>query len=372
MNPNSSYWRSRSWVWVIRLSLVLIILAAGYARLHHSDSLLGPGKERVALAQHDLDIARRLITASESAGGRTYVLAVPLAQEPAMAKALFDFLGARLTKWDPEDRTAKAAVMLQFRGEELLAFLGTARFEVRSFFWLTGWPAILEVAFWTLFGTLCSLLYNIYDVRRRYAQEEEGDDPELGFDPREMPNHLAKLVFSPFVSVIVIFGYKYLADDAQEGIIETSTGVVIMSFLLGFYSARAMRMLDRIKDVLLPYDGPARAKETKPTPLVSATIELRLSPAAANAHAEALEELQAELDAARVILLPESGGDPVPAEPIGADNEPRFLAKVPAGRYAVRAQLTSSSGIGLEGHSEATLEKDTQLTLAMAEAEAMG
>jgi len=373
MNSTTSYWRSRSWVWVLRLSFILIVLASIYGRLHHVHSWLGPGKERVSLAQADIDLARRILTSSDSSG-TALLLHAPLGSNTKSAAALFDFLGARLAKWDSTDRVEKIIVMKQLRGEELLGFLGTARFEVRSFFWLTGWPSILEVVFWTLFGTLCSLLYNIYDVRRQYAQGHPCDDadPELGFDPREMPNHLAKLVFSPFVSVIVIFGYKYLAEDGGEGIIETSTGVVIMSFLLGFYSARAMRMLDRIKDVLLPYDGPARSVEIKVRPVADVIIELSLSPALAHARKDELEELLAELDGATVSLNPESGGPAIPATAVGDDNEPRFTARVPAGRYTITARKESGTGVNMVGTAKANIDGDSRIEVLMEEDEANG
>jgi hypothetical protein len=373
MKPTTSYWSSRSWVWVIRLSLVLILAACAYGRLHHVDSWLGPGKERITLAQADIDLARRILTAPDSSG-KPILLGVPLSTDTATANALFDYLGARLAKWESTDRIEKISLMKQLRGEELLGFLGTAHFEVRSFFWLTGWPSILEVVFWTLFGTLCSLLYNIYDVRRQYALDNPcgNDDPEMGFDPREMPNHLAKLVFSPFVSVIVIFGYKYLAEDGGEGIIETSTGVVLMSFLLGFYSARAMRMLDRIKDVLLPYDAPARGAEIKPKVIADVAIELKLSPAIAQAHKVDLEELLAELDGATVSLAPEGGGDIFRATAVGEDNEPRFTAKVPAGRYTVTARKNGGAGVNLVGTIDADITGAARLEIIMEEDEASG
>lgn len=372
MNPNSSTIQSRlTWRWVLILSSLLLALAWFYAHLHHDQCLPGPGKERVALDQKDLDLVRRILQRSaQSADSNT------ASSDSLRLLSVTQLLSTRLAKWDKEDRIMHLALMRRLDREELLSHLSSARFVVRSFFWLTGWPAILEVVFWTLFGALCSLLYSIYDIRRRHAMAHDGApaDPELGFDAREMPNHLAKLVFAPFVSVIVIFGYKYLAEDGYGGVIETSTGVVIMSFLLGFYSARAMRMLDRIKEVLLPYDGRPEpsAPQAAAARTAKLTVQLVLHSDAASQHPEHVEALNAELDAAAVNLVPRNGGEAIPLQAVGDDNDARFSGTVPVGSYTVNATLASSVGVGLTGTAEVNLMADAELTVRMEEAEVMG
>jgi hypothetical protein len=372
MNPDRSTIQSRlTWRWVLILSTLLVALAWFYAHLHHDACLPGPGKERVALDQKDLDLVRRILQRSAPA---TDPNTAP--SDSLRLQTVVQLLSARLARWDQEDRMMHLALMRRLDHEQLLSHLSSARFVVRSFFWLTGWPAILEVVFWTLFGTLCSLLYSIYDIRRRHAMAHDGGpaDPELGFDAREMPNHLAKLVFAPFVSVIVIFGYKHLAEEGPGGVIETSTGVVLMSFLLGFYSARAMRMLDRIKEVLLPYDGrqePASSQDaTARTGTLTVTLTLDIE--TARKHPAHVETLNAELDGARVTLVPSNGGELIALQAIGADNDARFSATVPLGSCTVKAELASIVGIGLAGEAAITISGDMELNLLLAEAEAMG
>jgi hypothetical protein len=362
-----------TWRWVIILSALLVALAIAYGVLHGHNTRAGTGRERVSLEKEDVDLLRRVLEVTDTSGAPNQPRL--MADHPAR-EAFVGILDTRLPKWAMDDRAAKLKVMDALRPADALSYVSITRFEVRSFFWLTGWPAVMELVFWTLFGSLCSLLYNIYDVRRRNAIEnrETTDGAERGFDASEMPNHLAKLVFSPFVSIVVIFGYKYIAEDDSKGVLETSSGVVIMSFLLGFYSARAMRMLDRIKDVLLPYDNkPAEpASEPKPMNRARAVIALSLDPSVVSAHPQDVEELQAELRSATVTLLPEGGGEAVAAVLDAEEEEARFVAHIENGRYAVKAICACSTGLNLVGESVLEMPGDGTVPLQLKADETQG
>ncbi len=355
-----------TWRWVIILSSLLIALAITYGVLHGHNTRAGTGRERVSLEKEDVDLLRRVleVTDTSAAAGQPRLMAGHPARE-----AFVGILDTRLPKWAHDDRDAKLKVMDALRPADALSYVSITRFEVRSFFWLTGWPAVMELVFWTLFGSLCSLLYNIYDVRRRNAIENRNtpDGAERGFDASEMPNHLAKLVFSPFVSIVVVFGYKYIAEGGSKGVLETSTGVVIMSFLLGFYSARAMRMLDRIKDVLLPYDNKPSDPSSPPKPASQALVSIALSldPSVVSAHPQDVEEMQAELRGAAMTLTPEGDGKAA-ATVLDADEERAcFSAQVRTGRYSVKAHCACTNGLNLVGESVIEVQGDVTVPLPL-------
>lgn len=133
---------------------------------------------------------------------------------------------------------------------EAVHFWSHERLRIKSYFWLVGPQVYYEIIFWTIFGVISSLIFRMGNVYRNSTSDPS--NPHTIYDPTDVPAHLAKIVYAPICTLIVILGYNYFKDDSTMVDIESSKGVVVFSFFAGFYSQRVMAFMDRIKDVILP------------------------------------------------------------------------------------------------------------------------
>jgi len=147
-----------------------------------------------------------------------------------------------------------------------------------------------------------------------------------------------------------------------------------MSFLLGFYSARAMALLARARDVILPAgsaipaDKPkSRPPETPTGPLLETTVKLSLATSVSTAHPDAVEELNNALDKAEVSFVPKGTSTGIKAERIGEEQEGAYLVKTVAGAYHIIVTAGSSVGINLKGEMDVEVKASGSIELLMVE-----
>jgi hypothetical protein len=133
--------------------------------------------------------------------------------------------------------------------QEAVHFLSHKRLKLKSYFWLVGPQVYYEIMFWTIFGVIASLIFRMGNVYRNSTSDPS--NPSTIYDPTDVPAHIAKIVYAPVCTLVVILGYNYFQSDTMVDI-ESSKGVVVFSFFAGFYSQRVMAFMDRIKDVILP------------------------------------------------------------------------------------------------------------------------
>lgn len=271
----------------------------------------------------------------------------------------------------PED-TAKIFTSLDMQPNALAVnYIQNARFRVKSYFWLAGPHTYLEIIFWTIFGVLTSILFYVAMAIANGS----------GFKPAETPGHLAKIAYSPFISLIIIFSYNYLSNPDSIVDIQASKGTLIISFLLGFYSSRAMKLLDKLKDIFLPYgDDSSKNNNEAATPSAlppsgpegsPVTVDINLNDPS---HPDA-EELNAQIAQTVVTLSPQNGGAPIPLSKTGEDElEGLFTASnVPAGTYTITAHLTTSDGSNYNGTQEIQVTSgENTYTLALTKADVSG
>ncbi len=278
------------------------------------------------------------------------------------------FLTMRFEQWEKGQRNTILQLIQHLPDQSVVTFLAATKFKVRSYFWSTGKAAYLEIGFWTLFGVLCSILYYVTEAIRNRAK----DPTSRGFDPDEIPNHFARLAYAPIVSLILVFGYQFFSGE-QFAAIETGKGMLIISFLLGFYSGRAMKLLDKIKEILLPFGGEeaqraAQGRQVATVPRF--TARLVIDPSVRSADPQALND---QLDAATVTLTRKSDGSRIALERHGEDQEAVFMAKdLAAGTYALTAELDSTLGIGLFAEQDVDLTQQTDVEVMLKEGEAVG
>ena len=143
---------------------------------------------------------------------------------------------------------------------EAAGFLTSLRIRVKSYFWLTGPEVYFEVMFWCIFGVICSLLFKLGDIWK--LSTTDPTNPQSQYDPTEVPSQVAKIFYAPICTLVIILGYNYIQDKNMVDI-SSSKGIIILSFIAGFYSQRMMAFLDRLKDVLLPNTGSADLPQDK-------------------------------------------------------------------------------------------------------------
>lgn len=165
----------------------------------------------------------------------------------------------------------------------LKAFLTTHPIRVYSPYHLEGRKLLWELICWAWFGVFCSLFYNVSEAYKganikpkpadsgaapsdqltlETIRTASGDAQPLfatnrverrllnGFDPAEVPSHIAKLIYTPFLIVVfylytVTFGS---ADDLRH--VQIGEGVIVFAFVLGFFSGRMVDLLENVKELL--------------------------------------------------------------------------------------------------------------------------
>lgn len=148
-------------------------------------------------------------------------------------------------EWDENNKQKVAKNLVDLNNLAAISYINNEIIKVGSFFWLHGSWAYLEVVFWSIMGVLSSLLYSITEIIRNNREHST-------FHPNHIPSHIAKIFYAPIVSLIIIFGYDYVEGMSSTNL-NLSKGIIIVSFIIGFYSSRAMEFLNRIKEILLPY-----------------------------------------------------------------------------------------------------------------------
>lgn len=154
----------------------------------------------------------------------------------------------RLGSLDEEQLAHIKNILMKLPADVCVGFLLEQRFRVRSYFWLIGGPAYWEVIFWSMFGVLASLLYIVSTATR-------DDNTEGSYKPSDVAYQFAKLLYAPLTTLVIIFAYHVMQGENNSMVdIEAGKGMLFFSFVAGFYSGRLMMFLERLKDILLPFD----------------------------------------------------------------------------------------------------------------------
>jgi hypothetical protein len=153
------------------------------------------------------------------------------------------------------------SMMDQLKKTGFISVITQSGIKKRSFFWLYDDLSIVELIFWALFGTLCSFLYYFAENARKGTVDE-----------REFPAYFAKLFYTPFIVVIIYFSPN-LFSSTQGFNIYFGHWTIVIAFVLGFFSGRAIELLDRLKNFLFPYNTGTQAPAPAPPRAVSEVPE---------------------------------------------------------------------------------------------------
>lgn len=111
----------------------------------------------------------------------------------------------------------------------------------RTWFWFHGNKRYLEVLFWAIFGVMSSLLFNV-------TQSLKSNE----LDTRLIPDHIAKLFYGPVVALVIYFSFDKVSATELINIVPEGFGLVVLSFILGFFSRRSMAVLNKLKKIVVP------------------------------------------------------------------------------------------------------------------------
>ncbi len=216
-------------------------------------------------------------------------------------------------------------------------FLSNERFQVKSYFWLTGPLVYLEIIFWAWFGVICSLLFNMGVISKNRTTDPT--DPNTYFDSSEIPFQIAKLLYAPACTLVIVLGYNYFNDQNLVDI-SSSKGVVVFAYIGGFYSSRLIAFLDRLKEILLPASNTSDMAG-KPAPLKNVVVQVELGEPEANFWTS----LKNDLNSLQVTLQEENSTQQAIALNINQNQWPLFIIDfVKPGSYTAQAKWATKDG----------------------------
>jgi hypothetical protein len=139
--------------------------------------------------------------------------------------------------------------------KNVMSLLKDQEYKVSSFFWLHGYESFAEVLSWALVGVLLSLIYYVSIANRGKPADGSTTLEVRAFDYKEIYDHIAKMVYAPVCTLVLILSYTYISSDNSVANVSAGKGMLVFSFISGFYSGRVMKFLDKLKDLLLPSSG---------------------------------------------------------------------------------------------------------------------
>jgi hypothetical protein len=250
--------KTRRNVLLITFSILLLVAFAAYSWLHLSyrGGLLGSVSSAsssamayVAQASDLLASAQDTLSPDETASVKRFAASigdlVPRLDQGQVISTTLSAINLELDRQPPR----KGVLMPLFSDLEN---------EIRPgySFWAIGPDRWIEMAFWSLFGTLVFLLSEI-----KYWSTHQGSD-FVKFTPWYFTN----LVRGPFISLLIMFALASVAVDivgfnfdVNQAPIEV---LIFMAAILGFYSRVAAHVLDDIVAKLFK----GAWEETRPQP----------------------------------------------------------------------------------------------------------
>jgi hypothetical protein len=145
--------------------------------------------------------------------------------------------------------------LMELNALDVIGFVSGYKFKVGSYFWLTGNNLYWEAVLWSLIGVFTSLIYYVSKANGVLLGGQPDDD--IGpFDRSQISGQVAKMFYAPVVTAVVVLGFSLVLIQKQVGVdISVNHGLIIFSFIAGFYSGRLMKLLDKLKTAVFP-DSP--------------------------------------------------------------------------------------------------------------------
>jgi len=213
-----------AWRAFIKIALCFLVVISAYIAMHS----LSSGGIEAKLSTHEITTA-------------TYILTDTTLDRKERSGKMLDYIIGCLRPADDVRCREIRKIYGMMNNNAVFIALPYISTERRSYFWLFGEKKYIEVIFWAVFGVLANLIY--------YASENMRTGR---FRPDELPVYVAKLIYAPWVTLVIILGYDIVFTSSQSGPENYSYGLIVFSFVLGFFSGRAVGLLSKLKDAILP------------------------------------------------------------------------------------------------------------------------
>lgn len=392
---NLKNWKEHQWFWALVGALLTIVLS--YLLLHHfGDSHFKSNYEFAVLTENQKEQINEMLNADSLSAELKNIETAAAGEDPVKNEQIKKLLLAHKQHCTTSTKTREKIISYlynEFYKEldtlqverisdyidisttaETRRFFKTVRLRVHSNFWLIGPMVYWEIVFWSWFGVLCNLIFSFTLIAKNSTTDP--NNPFSVFDSSELPSQVAKLLYAPMCTLIIVFGYNYFAGQVVD--VESSKGVIVFAFIGGFYSSRLIALLERLKEVILP--GNANAT-TNPPAAPSGRIDVEDLTIMLDLDSSITGELRNDilemgLGAAKVTLEPLHGGETITAPTTGEDQDSIFaVKKLSSGIYQITAEWAqdiNGEHINLEGSLKAgiTVSQATiNITVSKSESE---
>ncbi|WP_419698362.1 hypothetical protein [Mucilaginibacter sp. NFX135] len=342
-----SFFKAKTWSgagWLLTLCMLLVFIAMIYTGLH----LCYKGTDHKKLDNTQLLNIDNVLAvyadpdSAQLASKDPAVKKMVLAKREERDQALFNFLRNEYDGRIDEYRLKRMDdLLINLNNKDTKAYLNSLEIIVNDFFWFVGTGTYAEVLFWALIGVLVSLIYYV-SIANRQALKVAGDADTGPFDPAEISGQVSKMFYAPVCALVLVLGYNLLSgSNTKMTDITIGKGLLLFSFISGFFSGRVMKFIDGLKDLVLPLSATnsttADSDKTN-TKTADITISLQLAQAMLSAP-EAADIIDGGFNSAIVTLKPETG-DIITLDKPADDQSSEFTAtQMPFGKYTLHATM---------------------------------
>ncbi len=342
--------KARNWKgaeWLLTLCLTLIFVTVIYFLLHlHYKGTDHKKFDTTQLADIDNvlavypDTVPAKLKTDTGVARNTYILSMREKRD----QLLFTYFKNEYDNQVSEDRLKQLDNLLVGLGsKDVKSYLTTKELIVDDFFWFTGPLTYLEVLFWALFGVLISLIYYV-SIANGQALKVAGDADTGPFDPSEISGQVSKLFYAPVCALVLVLGYNLLSADNKMTDISLGKGLLLFSFICGFFSGRVIKFIDRLKDLVLPIGATTEAADKTdstdgPKNVSDVTVNLQLAPDISESP-DGAAIVDGGFNSAIVTIGPAEGGDIITLTQPAEDQGASFTTKgLPFGKYTLSATM---------------------------------
>lgn len=214
---------------------IFIILITAYLLLH---TYIG-GAEIIRLSTQEKNDINLIMFGNNDTTRTTAATSGPT--DASRKASAFKYIFSIRKPFTAADSSALVKQFADYTPQQFSVVLSNYPIKVKSYFWLTDKMVYLEILFWSIFGLIASLLYNVSESLRT------GE-----FIPSEISVHVAKLFYAPLCAVVIYLSINALTSSSDLALTEFSNSTIVLSFILGFFSGRTIELLNKVKDLILP------------------------------------------------------------------------------------------------------------------------
>lgn len=244
----------RRWYFVAIYTLLLLIIIYVVSHIYI------PGAEIVKLSKQELTDINLILFGTQgdsalSEGASPFGLDSSHASDSLRKATVYNYIFSVRGPLCKNDSIGLRKHFEDFSTTQFAMVIANFPIRVKSYFWLTegnGKPlarycgnlegsVYLEIVFWTWFGLIASLLYSVSEA----LQTSDFDRKQIGI-------HISKFFYSPIISLVIYFSINRLVSDGATSMAEFSHGTIVLAFILGFFSRRAIELIDKVKELILP------------------------------------------------------------------------------------------------------------------------